>query len=170
MCWNTYFYSVFEEEAKIDKTRFSHFAKHRFIKNVLLQPPFGQKLVFFNLGLLKPKTLMMNKKHNLKSGNSKDKKRDSKEQKRQEPKQKRNIDPKKLQLNVFDVVPFVKQKQKQRRKKRKEREKNKESKESKKRQEGRHEKKRTRERQRKRNWKRERPKKAKEKQKGDTQN
>ena len=27
---------------------FSHFAKHRFIKNVMLQPPFDQNLVFFN--------------------------------------------------------------------------------------------------------------------------
>ena len=55
---------------------FSHFAKHRFIKNtVLLQPPFWPKIGVFQLWFFQPKTLMLNKKHNLKSGKRKDKKK-----------------------------------------------------------------------------------------------
>ena len=49
---------------------------------------------------------------------------------RQETKKGETFDEKKIAIECFDVVPFMKQKQ--RRKKRKEREKNKESKESKK--------------------------------------
>ena len=53
---------------------FSHFAKHRLIKKtLLLQPPFSPKIDFFKLFVLKPKTFMLNKKHNLKSGKNKDK-------------------------------------------------------------------------------------------------
>ena len=42
---------------------FSHFAKHELIKEntVLLQPPFDQNLVFFNLGFWNQKTMMLNK-------------------------------------------------------------------------------------------------------------
>ena len=36
---------------------FSHFAKHRFIKNPLCcNPPFFEKMCFFNLHSLKPNT------------------------------------------------------------------------------------------------------------------
>ena len=56
---------------------FSHFAKHRFLKtNVLLQPPFWPTIGVFQLCFFQPKALVLNKKHNLKSGKSKDKKRD----------------------------------------------------------------------------------------------
>ena len=57
---------------------FWHFAKHRLIKKkpVLLQPPFDQKMFFLKFFVLKPKTFMLNRKHNLKSGKSKDKKKE----------------------------------------------------------------------------------------------
>ena len=55
-----------------------------------MQTPFDQNFLFLKLFVLKPKTFMLNKKHNLKSGNSKDKKRDLKEETRQETKTKRN--------------------------------------------------------------------------------
>ena len=46
-------------------------------KTVLLQPPFSPKIsFFFKLSVLKPKTFMLNRKHNLKSGNSKDKRKE----------------------------------------------------------------------------------------------
>ena len=44
-------------------------------KIVLLQPPFSPRYMFFQLGFFKPKTIVLNKKHNLKSGNSQDKKK-----------------------------------------------------------------------------------------------
>ena len=79
---------------------FSHFAKHRFIKKkpFCCNPPFDQKLVFFNFDFLKPKTLMLNKKHNLKSGKAKIRKRDWKEKTRQETKKKEKIDEKKVAI------------------------------------------------------------------------
>ena len=44
---------------------FSHFSKHRLLKNPFCcNSPFDQKLVFLNLCFLKPKTLMLNRKHN----------------------------------------------------------------------------------------------------------
>ena len=58
-----------------------------------------------------------------------------KEKKRGNPQKRENIDEEKLAIEYFDVVPFMKQKQ--RRKKRKERDKRRNQKESKKeRQEG----------------------------------
>ena len=105
---------------------------------------------------------MLNKKHNLKSGNSKDKKRDLKEKQDRKPQKRKNIDQEKIAIEYFDVVPFMKQKQ--RRKKRKERDKNKNQKKAKKKDKKEEKRTRTRERQRKRNRKRGRPKKAKEKQ------
>ena len=70
---------------------------------------------------------MLNKKHNLKSGNSKDTKKGFERQTRQETREKEKIlMKKKCAIEYFDVVPFMKQKQ--RRKKRKERDKNKEPK------------------------------------------
>ena len=69
---------------------FSHFAKHRFIKKPrYVATPLFLKNVFFNLGFLKPKTMMLNKKHNSKSGKKKDKeKRFQRENKTGNPKKR----------------------------------------------------------------------------------
>ena len=70
----------------------------------MLQPPFfDPKLVFFNLGFLKPKTMMLNKKHNSNSGKkTKIRKRDFKEKTRQEtPKREHFDEQKKFQFNIF---------------------------------------------------------------------
>ena len=80
---------------------FSHFAKHRFIKNRFVEPFFDPKLVLFNFDFLKPKTLMLNKKHNLKSGKAKIRKRDPKEKARQETKKERNYLRKKSSNSIF---------------------------------------------------------------------
>ena len=83
---------------------FSHSPKHRLIqKKVLLQLPFWPKIGVFQL-FLKPKTLMLNKKHSLKSGKkTKIRKGDWKEKARQETKRKRKYFRKKykLQLKLF---------------------------------------------------------------------
>ena len=138
---------------------FSHFAKHRFIKKpVLLQPPFWPKIGVFQLGFLKPKTMMLNKNITQNQQKNKDKKRDFKEKRRQE-----NIDEGKLCNWIFWCCSFHETKAEKKEKER--RDKNKEAKESKKeRQEGKEKMTRRRERQRKKNWKRGRPKKAKDKQ------
>ena len=107
---------------------------------------------------------MLNKKHNLKSGkkNNKDEKGISKRKEDRKPKKDKQLTKENFVVEYFDVVLFMKQKQ--RRKKRKERDKNKEAKESKKeRQEGR-EKGQEEERDRERTIQKGRPKKAKEKQ------
>ena len=54
---------ICQKKAPPKNDNFSHFAKHRFIKKnpLCCNPPFDQKLVFFNLGFLKPKTMMLNK-------------------------------------------------------------------------------------------------------------
>ena len=79
---------------------------------------------------LKLKTFMFNKKHNLKSGKAKIRKRDFKEKTRQETPQKRkDWWQTSFVIEYFDVVLFMKQKQV--RKKNKETDKNKELKESK---------------------------------------
>ena len=90
-----------------------------------------------------------------------------KEKRREETnKNERGLMNKNFVIEYFDVVPFMKQKQ--RRNQKKERDKNKKLKESKKeRQEGR--KKRKRERQRKKNWKKGEAKKGYGERKGDTQ-
>ena len=62
---------------------------------------------------------MLNTKHNLKSGNSKDKKKGLERNKREDTPKKENIDEENFAIEYFNVVPFMKQKQ--RRKKRKER-------------------------------------------------
>ena len=96
---------------------------------------------------------MLNKKHNLKSRKSKDKKKGfERKSKTGNQTTEKILMKKNFAIEYFDVVPFMKQKQ--RRKIMKERDKNKEPKESKKeRQEGRKKdkNKRERERQRKRN-------------------
>ena len=81
---------------------FSHFAKHRFIKKPLCcNSPFDQKLVFLNFGFLKPKTMMLNNKHNSKSGNKKDQKRDFKETTRQETLKREHIHWKQRNCNFM---------------------------------------------------------------------
>ena len=64
-----------QKKAKNDN--FSHFSKHRLLKKTFCcNSPFDQKLVFLNLCFfLKPKTLMLNRKHNWIPGKSKDKKK-----------------------------------------------------------------------------------------------
>ena len=88
---------------------------------------------------------MLNRKHNLKSGKSKDKKKGFETEKQdRKPKERENISGKKNAIEYFDVFLFMKQKQW--RKKRKERDKNKKQKESKReRQEGRKKEKNNRE-------------------------
>ena len=101
-----------------------------------MQPPFSPKIVVFQLGFFETKNIDVEQKHNLKSGNSKDKKKGFETKKDRKPKKEKRLMKKNVAIEYFDVVPFMKQKQ--RRKKRKERDKNKEPKESKKeRQEGR---------------------------------
>ena len=135
-----------------------------------MQPPFWpKKSVFFLVVCFETKTFMLNKKHNLNQEIAKIRKGDLKEKSEETKKQEKILMKKKLAIEYFDVVPFMKQKQ--RRKKRKERDKNKEPKESKnERQEGRKKEKKKRERQRKRQRKRGRPKKAKGERKRNTEN
>ena len=93
---------------------------------------------------------MLNKKHNLKSGKIKDMKKVSiQRETRQETKKEKLLMKGNFAIEYFDVVLFMKQKQ--RRKKRKERDKNKEAKESKNKDNREERKKRRRERQRKSN-------------------
>ena len=68
-------------------------------KTVLLQLVFFCFFVLFNLFFLKLKTLMLNKKHNLKSGKSKDKKGIWNRKARQETKRKRTYFRKKRNCN-----------------------------------------------------------------------
>ena len=115
------------------------------------------------------KNLEVEQKTNLKSGKSKDKKKEIETKKGRKLKKEKILMKNKLAIVYFDVVPFMKEKQ--RRKKNKERDQNKEPKESKKqRQEGRKKEHKKRERQRKRNTKRGRPKKAKGERKRNTEN
>ena len=67
-----------------------------------MHPAFSPKNVVFQLGFLKPKTLMLNKKHNLKSGNSKGKKKGFERKTRQENPPKERIFMKRiLQFNIL---------------------------------------------------------------------
>ena len=127
MCWNTYFIVLLninqnwpKQWAKNDT--FSHFAKHRLIekKPFCCNPPFDQKCVFFNLVFLKPKTLMLNKKHNLKSEKCKDKKKGFQRKSKTGNQKKRNYFRKKLQFNSL-MLFFSWNKSKKERKGKKER-------------------------------------------------
>ena len=69
----------------------------------MLQPPFlTKKLVFLKLGFLKPKTMILNNKHNSKSGKKKDKrKRFQRENKtRNQKKRTHSLKTKKLQFYI----------------------------------------------------------------------
>ena len=174
MCWNTYFIVFFEHQPKIAKKwqkndNFWHFAKHRLIKNtVLLQPPCWPKVLFFELFVLKPKTLMLNKKHNLKSGNSKDKKRNLKQKKTGNQKKREYWWRKNLQFNILMLFLSWK-KSKGERKIKKDTKTRNQKKAKKQRQEGIKKEKKKKERQRKRNRKRGRPKEAKRERKRNTE-
>ena len=181
MCWNTYFYSVFWKTTKIcqkmaqkmaqKNDNFWHFAKDRPMKKktFFCNPPFHQKLVFFKLAFLKPKTIMLNRKHNVKSGNSKDKKRDLKEKTRQETKKEKSLMKKMCTWIVWccschETKAKKKEKMKKRQKqgtKRKQKRKARRKKERKERKEEKRE--RERERERKRNRKRGGQKRLREK-------
>ena len=86
---------------------FWHFAKHRFIKNpVLLQPPFFWKNVFFNLFFLKPKTMMLNKKHNSKTGKKQRQGKEIWKRKQDRKPKKENILMKKRNSNLIFSCSF----------------------------------------------------------------
>ena len=73
---------------------FSHFAKHRLIKKKPLccNPPFDQKLVFLNLGFLKPKNNDVEQQNITQNQEErKIRKRDFKEKTRQETKKREHI-------------------------------------------------------------------------------
>ena len=149
---------------------FWHFAKHRFIKKkpFCCNPPFLKKCVF-QLVFLKPKTMMLNKKHSSKSGKkTKIRKRDFKEKTRQETQKREHFDEeKKFQFNISCSFQETKAQKIEQKKETKTRKKKKAKKE---RQEGRKKDKSKTERQRKRKWKRGRPKKVKGERKGNTEN
>ena len=87
-------------------------------KNRFVATPLLTKNGVFQLCFLKPKTLMLNKKHNLKSGKNKDKNKGLERKTRQEtPKKQKNSG--KIAIWCFDVVPFMKQKQRRKKKKKK---------------------------------------------------
>ena len=54
---------------------------------------------------------MLNRKHNLKSGKSKDKKRDLKQKSKTGNQKKENLFQEKIAIEYFDVFLFMKQKQ-----------------------------------------------------------
>ena len=156
VCWNTYFQSVFLTSTKIGpqmgKTNdnFSHFAKHRFIKKPFCcNPPFDQKLVFFNFDFLKPKTLMLEKK-NLKSGKNKDQKTGFKRKNKTGNPKKRKYLRKTIAIQFCDVVLFMKQKQRRKKRKKKEKQETKRKQKRKTRREKKKEQERERERERER--------------------
>ena len=86
----------------------------------MLQPAFWPKIGVFQLGFLKPKTMMLNKKHNSKSGKkTKIRKRDFKEKTRQETQKREHFDEqKKFQFNIF-MLFFSRNKSTEERKKKK---------------------------------------------------
>ena len=68
--------------------------------------------MLFNLFFLKLKALMLNKKHNLKSGKNKDKKKGFETEKQdRKPKERENISGKQIAIEYFHVFLFMKQKQ-----------------------------------------------------------
>ena len=79
---------------------FAHFPKHRLIKKPFCcNPPFDQIFFFFcKLFVWKSKTLMLNKKHTLKSGNSKDKKKELETKKDRKPKKREKLMKTKLAI------------------------------------------------------------------------
>ena len=112
------------QKAPPKNDKFSHFAKHRFLKINFVATPLLTKnvcvCVFFKVVCFETKSIHVEQKHNFKiSKNNKDKRRDLNEKARQETKEKEKTLMKTIAITCFDVIPFMKQKQ--RRNKRKER-------------------------------------------------
>ena len=111
MCWNTYFYNVFWSSTKIypqngqKKRQLLTFCKTQvdIKKPFCCNPPFHQKYVFFQVVCFETKTFMLNKKHNLKWGQNKDKEKGfERKNKTGNHKKREKIDEtKKLQFNIF---------------------------------------------------------------------
>ena len=147
--------------------------KHRLIKNnrFVATPPFHQKIVFFKLFVLKPKTFMLNKKHDLKSGKqNKDKEKglERKNKTRNYKKDKRLMKNIKANLKL-SCCSFQKTKAKQKEKMKKRQKQ--ETKRNRKKIDKKEERKtRARERQRKRNRKRGKSKKVEGERKRNTEN
>ena len=97
----------------------------------MLQPPFWPKIGVFELGFLKPKTMMLNNKHNSKSGRKKDKKKRFQRENKTGNQKKitHSLKTKKLQFYTF-MLFYLFMTQKQRRKNNEKRDKNKKRKES----------------------------------------
>ena len=121
MCWNTYFIVFFQHQPKFGQKRgkqktitFHILQNTSYKKNVLLQLPFWPKIgVFFSTCVfLKPKTLMLNKKHNWIPRKAKIRKRDLKKKTRHESKKTHTgLMKKTLQLNLLMFLVFKKQNQ-----------------------------------------------------------
>ena len=150
---------------------FSHFAKHRFIKKKtrFVATPFFLKKCVFQLVFLKPKTMMLNKKHNSKSGKKQRWGKEISKRKQDRKPKKENILMKKRNSNLIFSCSSQETKA-QKTEQKKETKTRKKKKAKKERQEGRKKDKSKTERQRKRKWKRGRPKKVKGERKGNTEN
>ena len=100
---------------------FSHFAKQRLIKKTrfVATPLLTKNVCFFKLSVLKPKTLMLNKKHNLKWGNSKDKKKELERKKDRKPKKEKILMKKKACNWIVWCCSFHERKAKKKEKERK---------------------------------------------------
>ena len=151
---------------------FWHFAKHRLIKKrtCFVATPLLTKKCFFKFFVLKPKTFMLNRKHNLKSGKSKDKKKELERKKDRKPKKEKWFQEKKTCNLIFWCCSFHEREAKKKDKETKKGQKQGTKGKQKQRQEGRKKEKKKKERQRKRNRKRGRPKRAKWERKRNTEN
>ena len=72
--------------------------KPRFVATPLLTK---KSFFFFKFFVLKPKTFMLNRKHNLKSGKSKDKKKELERKKGRKLKKRNDFRIKNLQFNIL---------------------------------------------------------------------
>ena len=110
MCWSTYFIVFCEHQPKFtpppQKKVHVLQSTGSYKKTVLLQPPSWPKIGVFQLVFSGTNNIDAEQKHNLKSGKNKDKKKGISKRK-----QDRRIDEKSFAIESFDVVPFVKQKQ-----------------------------------------------------------
>ena len=152
MHWNTYFIVLFEHHPNFAQKgpqkqdhSFSLLQTHRLINQTFCcNPPLYQKCVFLSCLSWNQKHSCWTKKHNLKSGKTKIRKGIWKEKQDRKPKYK--IDEKHCNW-FFDVVLFMKEKQ------RKPKKKTRNQKKAKKKDKKEKKNKRERERQRKKHWK-----------------
>ena len=163
----------FEQQPKFGQKRgkndnFSHFAKQRLLKTVLLQPPFWPKIGVLQLVLFETKNIDVEKKHDWKSAKTKIRKRVSNRKQDRKSKKRHRIDETNFAIEYFDVVTFHETKANKTEEEKSE--KKKEPKKAKKRK-TRRKKERTRKRERQitRNLTSGRPKKGSGETKGDTQ-